>query len=719
MKRLVLLLTALATALAFSVPAVAAQSDDPSAASDDYLIVTLTGEGAAYDNTASTNGRFDPNSQGYARILDRMERQHERFAAQLARKAPEAEIINEFFVTANALTVKLNGADPNAIGSINGVQSTQRSTLYKLDMNESVGLIGADSYWGELGGPSDAGSGVDVAIIDSGIDATHPFFDCEVDGGSKVNFGGIYYSGQGILPQVPSASALFGPGYTPGPGDPLYFFSDHGTHVAGTVGGCAETTINITDPEDFSDVWNGTTLSGVAPGARMFDYNVFPFIGAGVVAFGGSAFSHDIAEAIEDAVEDDMDVINMSLGGGVQGPHDFLAEVSNGAVAAGVTVVTSAGNEGDGSYTVGSPASASEVIAVGATTNAHQLLSTVTEDPGGDDEDVYDAAVGEFPDFDGEEHPLIEWPGSDSEACTSDVTGLSGEIVLISRGSCAFSQKMENANLAGAYGVIVYNNVPGDPIGMARSTGFDDDFIPAVMVSDLDGAALLDDVADAPSTAEVTPRQIDETVTPNLMADFSSRGPAPFTDAVKPDVVAPGVNVLSSVMDFDPIAGVTGHSWELFNGTSMASPHVAGAAALLLDDHPDWTPEQVKSALVTTATVLNSGLTVWDQGGGLIQLAPDDGAGDATVFFYPANASFGGFTGRAPANGSVDIAITGGTCSLAATSGDLVSASISGSTLNVEFEGGRDAPSGLYSGYISLDCGGDDYHIPWGAVIDR
>lgn len=718
MKRLVLLLTALATALAFSVPAVAAQSDDPSAASDDYLIVTLTGEGAAYDNTASTNGRFDPNSQGYARILDRMERQHERFATRLARKAPEAEIVNEFFVTSNALTVKLNGADPAAVGRINGVQSTQQSTLYKLDMNESVGLIGADSYWGELGGATKAGSGVKVAVIDSGIDATHPFFQCTVAGGPKVNFGGIYYSGQGILPQVPSASALLGPGYTPSPGDPLYFFSDHGTHVAGTIGGCANTTVDL-PPTDFSNVWNDTVLSGVAPGAQLFDYNVFPFIGAGVVAFGGSAFSHDIADAIEDAVADDMDVINMSLGGGVQGPHDFLAEVSNGAVAAGVTVVTSAGNEGDGSYTIGSPASASEVVAVGATTNAHQLLATVTEDPGGDDEDVYDAAVGEFPDFDGEERPLIEWPGSDPEACTGDVTGLSGEIVLISRGSCAFSQKMENANLAGAYGVIVYNNVPGEPIGMARSTGFDD-FIPAVMVSDADGAALLDDVADAPSTAEVTPRQIDETVTPNLMADFSSRGPAPFTDVVKPDVVAPGVNVLSSVMDFTSGGVIPGSwSWELFNGTSMASPHVAGAAALLLDDHEDWTPEQVKSALVTTATVLNSGLTVWDQGGGLIQVPP---AGDASVFFYPANASFGGFTGRAPANGSVDIAITGGTCTMAGTSGDFVSASISDSTLTVEFEGGRDAPSGLYDGYIFLDCDADpdpDYHIPWGAVIDR
>lgn len=710
MKRLVLLLTALATALAFSIPAVAAQSDDQSAAND-YLIVALTGEGAAYDNAASTNGRFDPDSQGYARIRDRMERQHARFATQLARKAPEAEIINEFFVTANALTIKLNGADPASVGSINGVQSTQRSTLYTLDMNESVGLIGADSYWGELGGASQAGSGVDVAIIDSGIDASHPFFNCEVDGGPKVNFGGIYYSGQGILPQVPSASALFGPGYTPAPGGPLYFSSDHGTHVAGTVGGC-DTTIE-------SGFWTGTSLSGVAAGARLWDYNVFPFIGAGVVAFGGSAFSHDIADAIEDAVADNMDVINMSLGGGVQGPHDFLAEVSNGAVAAGVTVVTSAGNEGDGSYTVGSPASASEVIAVGASTNAHRLIAFVTEDPGGTDEDVYEAAVGEFPDFDGLVHDLIEWPGSDPEACTSDVPddSLTDEIVLISRGSCTFSQKMENANLAGAYGVIVYNNVDGDPIGMARSTGFEDD-IPAVMVSKQDGADL---VKAAPSTAEVTPRQVEPAIA-NLMADFSSRGPAPFTDSVKPDVVAPGVNVLSSVMDFDPIAGVTGHSWELFNGTSMASPHVAGAAALLLDDHPDWTPEQVKSALVTTATVLNSGLTVWDQGGGLIQLAPDDGAGDATVFFYPANASFGGFTGRAPANGSVDIAITGGACSLAGTTGDLVSASISGSTLTVEFEGGRDAPSGMYDGYVSLDCDADpdpDYHIPWGAVIDR
>ena len=695
--RAVLVAGAMFTALLVATVPAGAQGSD-GAASNDYLIVTLTGSPAAHDDSTFTHGRFDSTSQGFARALDRMQRQHARFADRLASVAPGAEIVDDFFVTANAVVVKRNGASASAIRSISGVLRTADSTLYKPDMNLSLGLIGADTYWATFGGSrASAGSGVKVAVIDSGIDPNHPFFSCK-----DVNFGGVYFSGQGILPGVASASAIFGPGYTPGPGDPLYFSSEHGTHVAGTIGGCI-TTITLPS-SDLSDVWNETELSGVAPGAELWDYNVFPFIGAGMVAFGGSAFSHDIAEAIEDAVLDGMDVINMSLGGGVQGPHDFLGEVSNAAVAAGVVVVASNGNEGDDPYTVGSPGSASEVIGVGATTNAHRLIAQVTT-PGG----VYEAAVGEFDDFDGLSHTFIDWPGTDNQACTSGVAdaSLAGEIVLISRGTCSFSQKMDNAKAAGAYGVIVYNNQAGDPIPMARTAGFDD-FIPAVMVSQGDGATLEDEV---PTTATVTPRIV-VPATPNLLTDFSSRGPAPFTHIVKPDVVAPGENILSSVIRFTPF-GVTGHSWELFSGTSMSAPHVAGTAALLLESS-GWTPAQVKSALVTTATDL--GYTVWEQGGGLINVPA---AADASVFFYPSNASFGVFKGNAPANGSIDIEIDGGSCS-ANASGSFVSASVSGATLTVEFNGARTAPSAMYDGYVEVDCGVDGtYHLPWLAVVDR
>jgi minor extracellular serine protease Vpr len=622
-----------------------------------------------------------------------MERQHARFIERLGAVAPGAAVVDEFFVTANAVVVKLNGSNPSTISTISGVERTQASSLYSLAMNESVALINADDYW--LANPTreTAGAGVQVGVIDSGIDPTHPFFWCK-----EVQFGGIYYSGQGILPPNPSASAIFGPGYSPLPGEPLYFASSHGTHVAGTIGGCV-TTI---DSDIFA--FDGIELSGVAPGVELWDYNVFPFIGAGMVAFDGSAFSHDIAEAIEDAVLDGIDVINMSLSGGATGPNDFLAEASNAAVAAGVVVVAATGNNDPGTYQVGSPASASEVIGVGATTNAHQLSAEVTTVV-----DTYDAAVGEFPEFDGLPHPLADWSGSDNFACVSDVAAgaHAGEIVLISRGVCSFSQKVANAKAAGAFGVIVYQNNALDPIPMGRTAGFDD-FIPAVMVSQADGLAL---EGQAPTTATVTPFILGS-ATPNLLADFSNIGPAPFTHIVKPDVVAPGENVLSSIILFDAF-GVNDHSWDLFNGTSMSTPHVSGAAAILVAE--GLSPEEVKSALVTTAFDL--GYEVWEQGGGLIDVLA---ASEASVFFYPSSASFGVFKGFAPADGVVDIAITGGSCSATIDGSSFASADVDGSTLTVEFNGGRTAAEDFYSGFVTVDCGADGtYTLPWLAVVDR
>jgi minor extracellular serine protease Vpr len=374
----------LAALVVATVPAGAQNTGD---AVDDYLIVTLTGDGAAYDNTASTNGRFDPDSQGYARILDRMQRQHARFADQLARVAPGAEIVNEFFITANAVTVKLNGASPSAIGSISGVQRSQESTLYRPTMNESVELIFADDFWAHNAGREDAGAGVTVGVIDSGILGSHEFFDCKA-----VEFGGFYFSGVTGLPSQ---------GVAPPPAPGVAFVSDHGTHVSGTVGGCVTT---ISD-----GFWTGTTLSGVAPAADLVDYNVFPGIGAGFVAFDGSAFSHDIGEAIEDAVVDGVAVINMSLSGGSIGQHDFLAEVSNGAAAAGVVVVAATGNDGPDYFTVGSPASGSEVIGVGATTNSRGMATLVnTNEP-----DSYDAETGDFALFDGvTSYDVFDWSGN-------------------------------------------------------------------------------------------------------------------------------------------------------------------------------------------------------------------------------------------------------------------------------------------------------------------
>jgi minor extracellular serine protease Vpr len=704
---------AVIASLLVATPVAGSTTDDGSDYGHGYMIVELAGSPLAHNDAAKLSGRFDPTSRAFAQAQARLEREHARFIDRLARVAPEAVVVNEMFVTSNSVVLQLNGASPASVEAIGGVHRTSPSQLYTLDMNESVGLIGADGpkgFWAMHGGQENAGDGVRVGIIDSGIDSDHPFFWCK-----DVEFGGVYASGVGILPQLPAMPAFFGPGYVPGPGDPLYFSADHGTHVAGTVGGCVTEVGDLTlDPDNADSLWAGTIVSGVAPGVELWDYNVFPAFGAGFVAFGGSAFSHDIAAAIEDAVLDDMDVINMSLGGGVQGPHDFLAEVANAAVAADVTVVTSAGNEGPGYYTVGSPGSAADVIAVGATTNTRGAAPLIQ----GFGADIRGYA-GDFDDFDGGSYDLVDWPGSDNLACTRDVPDgfLTGarDVVLIERGACTFTEKVGNAAAAGAEGVVVFTD-SRDPGGMA-GVGT----IPAIMIDRASGLALeaaLFAAYPVPIPVTITaPVIISETA--NELAGFSSRGPAPFTSIVKPDLVAPGVNILSSVLTFD-LLGKTGEGWELFDGTSMASPHVAGAAALLIEQH-DWNPAEVKSALVTTANAGVPGGSVFEQGGGLLDVPAAD---EASTFFAPSNASFGLYEGKKPVSGSVEITVTGATtCSGPTLTGDdygWVSAAYADGTLTVDLEVGRAAaPDVFYGGYVEIDCDGGLYHIPWGVVIDR
>ena len=688
-RRWMVLLLSVAVSGVLIAAAIPAVGED-GIGSSGYVVVEMSSPGAAsytggvrgIPATHPQNGRFDPDSQAYQSYRKHLENEHANFRAALGRHAPSAEIVREYYVTANAVAVQLNGTKPSDLRRLNGVKNVWDSGLYYPTMDKSLGLIDPEGS-ASLGDP-DAGEDIRVAVIDSGILPDHEFFVCK-----EVEFGGVYFSGVTGVPAWAVAALI-------AEESNLFIYEPHGTHVAGTVGGC------VTEIHDEASVWHGTTVSGVAPGVTLVDYNVFPALGAGLVAFGGSAFSHDIAAAIEDAVLNGDHVINMSLGGGAQGPRDFLAEASNGAAAAGVVVVTSAGNEGPGAYTVGSPGTASGVITVAASTNSRGMGVTI-DVVGGPD---YRAVPGEFDDFGGIPYDLVVWPGSDDQACsTNDGEDLVGEVVIVSRGTCSFSQKVANAKEAGAGGVIVYNNTDEPPFPMGKTDGFDDD-LPAVMVSKVDGQEL----AESPVTATISAPEI-VAEDPNLIADFSSRGPAAFTGIVKPDVTAPGVNILSSVFTASQSSG-----WELYDGTSMASPHVAGAAAVLLAAGMD--PAHVKSALATTAT--DRGFEVWEQGSGLINVGAALGA---NAFFHPTNASFGVFQGKKPAFGSISITITTEvSCGVGAIGGPAavyIDAAIVDGTLVVDFNGGRDVHSGRHSGLIIIDCGDQTHSIPYGVVVDR
>ena len=247
---------------------------------------------------------------------------------------------------------------------------------------------------------------------------------------------------------------------------------DHGSHTAGIAAGVTGQTAVV----------NGVSIgdmSGIAPGAWLGNYNVFP----GDVL---DARSQDILRAVEAAVEDGMDVLNMSLGGTPTRAeeNDLLAVGVNNAVSAGVVVAVAAGNSGPGEALFSLQASrAKSSRSARAPTNT--LSGSLSRIPHGGGTTV-GAAVGDFDPLPAQSFDLFD---TQSDGCTSVDPGASGKLAIINRGTCTFSQKVANAKAAGAVGVLIINNVAGDPIAMARTAGFDDD-LPAVMISKDDGAAL-------------------------------------------------------------------------------------------------------------------------------------------------------------------------------------------------------------------------------------
>jgi len=377
-----------------------------------------------------------------------------------------------------------------------------------------------------------------------------------------------------------------------------------------------------------------------------------------------------------------------------------------------------AGNSGPGDATVESPGSAAGALTAGASTNPHFVGIPVTVGS-----NTFGAALGDFDNFGAVTAAYtVTTPANGCSAITEDLTGM---VALIDRGVCTFTTKIRNAETAGAVGVLVANNVAGDPVAMAHDGTDPFPTIPAAMVGQAEGNAI------KPSgTVTVDGTIIEEFLTENedIIAGFSSRGPTPFTYLIKPDVTAPGVNVLSSVFD---------EEFAFFQGTSMATPHLAGSAALLLDLNPDWSPADVKSALVNTAK-----RPVWDhvtgtnpvgvlaRGGGRVDLTA---APDIPVTIDPASASFGLWTGNKPVSASLDLTLfdvsDGATCSVEVTGPEIVTASSDSvtvpddgnATLTLILDAGRSdtTPSGDYAGDVELNCDGTTLLVPWWVRIDR
>ncbi|WP_301238365.1 S8 family serine peptidase [Polycladomyces subterraneus] len=605
------LLAVLLTVTGVSVPASAWY--DPSSdqtvvrsGEDGYYFVELSDPAIAeynggiqgYAKTKPEAGhKISIQSEAVQSYANRLKSEQDAVKNWLRRKAPKARVVTEYEITLNGLAVKTNGTDPSILRQAPGVKRVVKSIKYRPAMDVSHEIINDIPMWKS----GYDGKGIKVAVIDSGIDAKHPFL---TDPDLKTPEG--FPKGD---TRFTSKKVIVARVYSPDPTKTPEAIDSHGTHVSGTIAGIA----NYQDPSGVAT----KPLSGVAPKAYLGNYNVFPCSDC-------EADSIYIAKAVEDAVRDGMDVANLSLGGPAEPGFDLLAEVVNAAVDAGMVTVISAGNEGPGPMTIGSPGTADKVITVAAVTNKHfiglpikvtvdgveKTLPAGSSAPGGQIQTRVAA-------------PLAVVTDDNGTACQGITADLTGKIAVIKRGGCTFTQKAAAAQEKGAVGVILINNTDGDPTAMLVEESVT---IPMVMVSMNDGDWILKGQS-ASAVLEPLPEREFLTTNDSYIANFSSRGPT-VNYTLKPDVAAVGVNVYSSVV---------GGGLASYNGTSMSAPHVAGAAALLQQAHPDWTPQDIKAALIGTGRDPKSAANPLEVGGGIIDVAA---ANKPVALANPASLSF-------------------------------------------------------------------------------
>jgi minor extracellular serine protease Vpr len=540
----------------------------------------------------STNSRTKPpagkkvdfSSQTVKSERARLSALRNDFKAWLRQNAPTAKVSGEYDLAVHAVAVRLNGTSLDALRAAPQVVSAEYQSTYSPldDADPDLALIHAIDAWrsSQVGGDANAGRGIKVGVIDTGIDQTHPCFG-EAGFPATPQLGDRRFTNNKVIVARVFNNKTPSQGYTP------EAVQDHGTHVAGTV------ACNLDTPADVLGAEIPYDVSGVAPAAQLGNYNVFP-------GNDDNARSEDILNAMEAAYADGMDVINMSLGGPSSGALDLLTIGVNNLDEANMVSAVSAGNSGPGHFTVGSPGNAARALTAGASTVGHFVGAPVQVGA-----TTYQAASGDFAvvssDLTAQLGVVTGTSNGLGEACAALPAGsLTGKIAVVSRGTCSFSLKILNAQNAGAVATLVVNNVSGDPNSMGTDGTPNQPTIPAYSVGVASAPGLI--AQDGQSATISAALAYFRSSNDNIMAGFSSQGPTDTAARrVKPDLVAPGVNVLSSVPVSYCGTGAT-DCWAFFQGTSMASPHLAGMSAVVRGAHPSWTAEQVRSAIVNTAS---------------------------------------------------------------------------------------------------------------------
>lgn len=457
------------------------------------------------------------------------------------------------------------------------IETISELSMYEVMLDESVPFIGGDQLRGYLDedGQRLTGNGVKIGIIDTGIDYNHP------------DLKKVYRGGKDLIDGDDDPMESAG-----GPDRATI----HGTHVAGIIGA------------------NGS-LRGVAPEAEVYAYRA--------LGPGGTGSTESVIAAIDAAIGDKMDIINLSLGNSINGPDLPITLALNQAVDQGITAVVSNGNSGPNTWTVGSPGTSSKAISVGASSPP---LKTPYMQIGLGSSNMKELPLHSIPGAKKWNFTVFQQLVNGGYGRLADMPDVKNKIVVVKRGKISVTEKILNVQKQGGKAVIIANSSEA-PLLYALETSVQ---IPAVWLAKKDGSVLLDYMRNNPEQS----MKIVYKEEADMLASFSSRGPVTVSWEIKPDIVAPGVAIESTVPG----------GYMALAGTSMSAPHVAGAAALLKQAHPEWTPEQIKSALMTTAKHLRNKegnfYKTYEQGAGRLQLQE---AVNVDTFFYPSSLTLGLF----------------------------------------------------------------------------
>jgi subtilisin family serine protease/subtilisin-like proprotein convertase family protein len=636
--------------LAETTTITATPTDNLPASETGLYIVQLTDASlASYEGGIAGLAATSPRASG-ARKLDASSPASQAYLSYLEGKQSEfitrmegvlgrsVEVAFQYLGALNALAVQVEHAEALQLMSLAGVTAVYPDTIREMDTDVGPIHIGAPAIWeGETGnGMATRGEGIVIGMIDSGINSEHPSFAAtDGDGYTHTNpYGAGVYTGWCIAnPDFCNDKLIGAYSFNPVGASPEDT-DGHGSHTGSTAGGNAHDAIFNVGSTEYT-----IRIQGVAPRANIVAYKVCNPSCPGTASIA----------AVNSAITTDMvDVLNYSISGGDSPWTDAVDLAFLDAFNAGIFVSAAAGNAGPGASTVAKtgPWNAS----VGASTHNRVIAHTVDVTGPTTPPELQDMAAvpGENTMITSDITGEVRFNAANPRGCTAHPANFFlGAIALIERGDCTFAVKVDNAVAAGAINVIVYNHVGGPPITMGALTGTPE----TVFIDNVNGADLRDFVIDNPGATVI----INEATSllfndawEDVMAGFSSRGPSQF-ELVKPDYVGPGVNILAAIesQGGDPV------QYGFNQGTSMSSPHGAGAAALMMALYPSWSPAEIKSAIASGAVpdvlVKEDGVTPatpFDQGSGLMNLAWASNVGlvfDETGANYAAaNPAIGG-----------------------------------------------------------------------------